>query len=170
MSLPELSGARVKLRPAATGDIMALAQILAEPEVARWWGPYDVHRVESELVSASDNRGVFVIEFGGRCIGGIQFSEEAEPQYRHADIDLFLSSQWHGQGLGPEAISLVVTLLFEQRGHHRIVIDPAADNTRAVKAYEKAGFCCVGLMRQYECGPNGTWHDGVLMELLRDPS
>jgi aminoglycoside 6'-N-acetyltransferase len=26
----------------------------------------------------------------------------------------------------------------------------------------------VGIMRLYERGPDGTWHDGLLMDLLRD--
>jgi aminoglycoside 6'-N-acetyltransferase len=26
----------------------------------------------------------------------------------------------------------------------------------------------VGIMRQYERGPDGTWHDGLLMDLLAD--
>lgn len=30
--------------------------------------------------------------------------------------------------------------LFDERGHHRLVIDPAAANTRAIRAYERGGF------------------------------
>jgi aminoglycoside 6'-N-acetyltransferase len=29
------------------------------------------------------------------------------------------------------------------------------------------GFKPVGIMRQYERGPDGTWHDGLLMDLVR---
>jgi hypothetical protein len=54
------------------------------------------------------------------------------------------------------------------RGHHRLTIDPAASNARAIAAYAKVGFRPVGIMRQYERGPDGTWHDGLLMELLRE--
>jgi aminoglycoside 6'-N-acetyltransferase len=57
--------------------------------------------------------------------------------------------------------------LFGQRGHHRITIDPAAANDRAISCYAKAGFHPVGLMRQYERGEDGTFHNGLLMELLR---
>jgi aminoglycoside 6'-N-acetyltransferase len=38
-----------------------------------------------------------------------------------------------------------------------LVIDPAADNMAAIRAYEKAGF-----------KPVGEWHDGLLMDLLAD--
>ena len=36
---------------------------------------------------------------------------------------------------------------FEQHGAHRIVIDPLAINTRAIKFYRTLGFCDVGPRR-----------------------
>ncbi len=60
-------------------------------------------------------------------------------------------------------------MLFEERGHHRLTIDPALANAAAIRAYEKAGFTRVGVMRRYErdaLGPD--WHDSLLMELLAD--
>jgi len=56
----------------------------------------------------------------------------------------------------------------EERGHHRLTIDPAAENAAAIRCYEKVGFRSVGVLRNYEQGPDGTWHDGLLMELLAD--
>ncbi|MGH3482353.1 MAG: GNAT family N-acetyltransferase, partial [Nocardioidaceae bacterium] len=50
----------------------------------------------------------------------------------------------------------------------RIVIDPAADNPAAIRCYEKVGFRPVGIMRRYERDADGSWHDGVLMDLLAD--
>jgi aminoglycoside 6'-N-acetyltransferase len=49
-----------------------------------------------------------------------------------------------------------------------LVIDPAADNTAAIACYRKVGFRSVGVMRKYELSADGTWHDGLLMELLAD--
>lgn len=46
------------------------------------------------------------------------------------------------------------------------MIDPAADNLRAIRAYEKVGFKRVGMMRRYERGADGRYHDGLLMDLL----
>jgi aminoglycoside 6'-N-acetyltransferase len=56
--------------------------------------------------------------------------------------------------------------LFDVRGHHRITIDPAVANERAIRAYERVGFRRVGVMRRYERGADGTWHDGLLLDLL----
>jgi aminoglycoside 6'-N-acetyltransferase len=53
-------------------------------------------------------------------------------------------------------------------GNHRFTIDPAAHNIAAIRAYEKVGFRPVGIMRKYERAPDGTWHDGLLIDLLAD--
>jgi aminoglycoside 6'-N-acetyltransferase len=88
--------------------------------------------------------------------------------YRHACIDIFLTTARHRQGFGSEAIRVLARHLTKERGHHRLTIDPAADNEAAIRAYEKVGFRRVGVMRSYERGPDGTWHDGLLMEMLAD--
>ena len=54
-----------------------------------------------------------------------------------------------------------------ERGHHRLTIDPAADNEPAIRCYTAAGFRTVGVMRRYERGRDGSFHDGLLMELVR---
>ena len=100
-------------------------------------------------------------------MGAIQFYEENEPDYRHAGMDLFLATERQNQGLGREALRLLARHLFEECGHHRLVIDPAAANARAIRVYEAVGFKPVGVMREYERGSDGSFHDGLLMDLLR---
>jgi aminoglycoside 6'-N-acetyltransferase len=99
-------------------------------------------------------------------IGLIQYWEEPDPDYRHAAIDLFLHPDWHGRGLGTDAIRTLARHLFQDRGHHRLTIDPAAHNQRAIRAYRRVGFRPVGVLRRYERGSDGRWHDGLLMDLL----
>lgn len=88
--------------------------------------------------------------------------------YRHAGIDLFLTTPCQGEGLGTEAIRVLARHLFEERGHHRLTIDPAAENAGAIRAYERVGFRVVGIMRRYERGPDGVWRDGLLMDMLEE--
>jgi aminoglycoside 6'-N-acetyltransferase len=109
-----------------------------------------------------------VIEVDGEVIGAIQFDEEDDPMYRRAGIDIYLTASRHDQGFGSEAVGVLARYLINERGHHRLTIDPAADNAAAIRAYEKAGFRRVGVMRAYERGPDGTWHDGLLMDLLAE--
>jgi aminoglycoside 6'-N-acetyltransferase len=161
-----LEGERLVLRALRDEDVPELAAIAAEPDVARWWGEVP----ESELrAKAAGEPGltVLVIQRDGAVVGMIQFAEEDEPEYRHASVDLFLATSAQGQGLGREAVSLVVEHLFGERGHHRITIDPAAANERAVRCYEAVGFRRVGVMEAYQRLPDGTFLDGLLMELVR---
>jgi aminoglycoside 6'-N-acetyltransferase len=66
------------------------------------------------------------------------------------------------------SLRLAAKWLFEQRGHHRLTIDPACENTRAIRAYEAVGFRPVGTMRCYERGTDGRWRDNLLMDMLRE--
>lgn len=168
-----LSGALVTLRPATRADVSTLARIRAEPEVFRWWGGGEdpVAAVEADL---ADDDVHLAIEREGEVVGYIQAHAEEDPEYRHASIDVYVSSAWHGRGLGTDAVRTLATHLIDDLGHHRLTIDPAADNTAAIRAYEKVGFRPVGVMRRYERGSDGTWHDNLLMDLLaaelvRDP-
>jgi aminoglycoside 6'-N-acetyltransferase len=164
----ELHGREVTLRPPTPSDAEPLAAILAEPAVAAWWGEFDLERVRAELIEARDDEEGFVIEHAGEVVGYIQLSEENEPDFRHAGIDLFLRTSAQGRGLGPDAIRVLAIHLIDDRGHHRLTIDPAADNVRAIRAYAKLGFEPVGRMRAYQRMPDGRWVDGLLMDLLAD--
>lgn len=163
-----LSGSFVTLRPAGEGDIPALAAIRAKPEVYRWWrGGPDLHAAVAAELATEDEHG-FVIEYQDRVVGFVQWWQEEEPDYRHAGIDIYLDPAVRGRGLGPDAIRTLARYVLYTCKHHRITIDPAADNEAAIRCYAKVGFRPVGVMRQYERGPDGTWHDGLLMDLLAD--
>jgi aminoglycoside 6'-N-acetyltransferase len=162
-----LRGKRVLLRPMTLDDVPAILAIQAQPTVARWWG----EPTQQDLVEkAEGTEGVvaFAIEVGDELVGLIEYHEEEDPMYRHAGIDLFLSEAFQGRGLGTDAVRTIARYLIEERGHHRLTIDPAADNAAAIRAYEKVGFRPVGVMRKYERLPGGDWHDGLLMDLLAD--
>ena len=161
-----LRGAQVTLRLAAEADVSELARIRATPEVlARWRGGDDL------AASVADNLAeprleTFVVERDGKVAGAIQWSAEDEPDYEHASIDIYIDPALHGRGIGADAIRTLARHLLFDRGHHRLVIDPAADNAAAIRCYTKVGFKPVGIMRRYERGIDGDWHDGLLMDLL----
>ncbi|MET3807652.1 aminoglycoside 6'-N-acetyltransferase [Nakamurella sp. UYEF19] len=162
---PTLTGGGVTLRPVALGDGPALLAILRTPEVARWWGGDDVD--EGSWLVDDPLTVKFAVVVEDVVVGLVQYSEEADPMYRHAGIDIFIDPQVQRRGIGRAALRTIAGYLFSERGHHRIVIDPAAQNHRAISAYAAVGFRPVGVLREYERNPDGTgWHDGLLMELL----
>ncbi len=154
----------LRVRPLIAADVAELLRIHRTPQVRRWWGepPADFPGDDPDSVRLT-------IEVGGAVAGMIQYSEELEPRYCHASIDLFLDPALHGRGHGSEAVRRVARTLMDEHGHHRITIDPAVANGAAIRAYEKVGFRKVGVMRQYERDVDGQqWHDALLMELLAD--
>lgn len=162
----ELHGDLVVLRPLAEDDVARIVELGSHPEVARWWPGLTQEHVLEKARRADDGVVVFAILAEGEIAGMIQCWEEPDEEYRHAGIDLFLGEPYHGRGLGTDAVRTLARHLIVDRGHHRVTIDPAAHNLRAIRCYEKAGFERVGVMREYWRDPDGVWRDGLLLDLL----
>lgn len=167
MAAGALRGDRVTLRPLEGGDVPELAVLGSEREVARWWPGITA----DDLLAKAEGRedvSAFAIELNGGVIGLAQTWEEPDPDRRHAGIDLFLGAAYQGQGLGTDAVRTLVRHLVRDAGHHRLVVDPAVDNERAIRCYRRVGFRPVGVMRRYERGADGRWHDNLLLDLLAE--
>ncbi len=161
-----LRGESVSLRRASAADAPRLAAIIALPSVAEWWGRHEPATIVEEVIAPGDDTVTYAIDVAGQVVGLVQYWEENDPQFRHAGIDIFLDPACHGRGLGADAVRTVARHLFADRGHHRVVIDPAADNHRAIRSYQRVGFRPVGVMRRYWRDPQGHLRDGLLMDLL----
>lgn len=162
--LPTLIGSRVTLRPPGPGELSRLAAQMAEdPETSVWWGT-SAETIERWF--ALPGVRVLVVDEAGDAAGVLGYEEEDDPDYKSVSLDIGLLSCCLGRGLGTEALRLLARWLVDERGHHRLTIDPAVANERAIRAYQKVGFRPVGTMREYERGPDGRWHDNLLMDLL----
>lgn len=165
-SSPRLCGQLAALVPVAPEHVPELRRILLTPEVRLRWGdeaasprwPFD-----DETVTR------FAVLLDGAVGGMVQYFEEQEPMYRHASLDIFLDPPVHGHGVGRDALRTLARYLVGERGHHRLVIDPAADNEPAIRCYTAVGFRPIGIMRRYERDADGSgWHDSLLMDLLAE--
>lgn len=82
-------------------------------------------------------------------------------------IDMWIGEKdYWGKGIGSKVLNLMSDYLIENRRAVKVVIDPHTDNQRAIRAYEKAGFKKVKILKKHE------WHDGKkvdswLMEKLK---
>lgn len=157
----------ITLTPTTEEDGPTLREQHSTPEVSKWWdlpAPGFPMRDEPESTRLT-------IRHGDEIAGLIQYGEETEPKYRFASMDIFLGPEFHGFGIGTRAVRMVLDILIEDRGHHRVTIDPAAHNHAAIRSYEKAGFQRVGVLRLAERDSDGAgWHDALLMELVVDPA
>lgn len=163
-----LYGSVTTLRPASSDDIPTLTAIRSTPEVfERWRGGEDMIATVGDELNDPDMR-TLVIEHDGRVVGAIQWDAQDDPDYRHANIDIYLDPSVHGGGLGTDAVRTLARHLITDHGFHRLEIDPAADNAAAIRCYRKVGFRPVGIMRRYERDADGSWHDGLLMDLLAE--
>lgn len=142
------------LRAHREEDAAAIARVLAEPEVRRWWPAPDYVA----------ERG-WVIEHRGELAGWLEFHEEDYRWYPSVAFDIFIAEGLHGRGIGRRALRLGIEH-FVARGHHRFTLDPNAANERAIRSYASLGFREVGVMRAYERRPGGGWNDALLMELV----
>ncbi len=144
----------LRLRAPEPGDERALAEIVAEPEVRRWW-PSPDYALE---------RG-WILDVGGAVAGWLEHHEETNPWFLNVAFDIFLTSKLHGHGYGRRGLQLGIDH-FAARGHHRFTVDPNAANERAIRCYAALGFVTVGVMRAYERDASGVWTGALLMELV----
>jgi aminoglycoside 6'-N-acetyltransferase len=162
----ELSGERSALVPVRPAHVADLRRILTTPEVRGRWGD---EAASGDWPDDDSSAVRFAILVDGVVRGMVQYGEEDDPMYRHASIDVFVDPAVHRRGVGRDAVATLAAHLVDDRGHHRLVIDPAADNEPAIRCYAAVGFRPVGVMRSYERDPlTGEWHDGLLMDLLAE--
>ncbi len=144
-------------RPVATADLVLLNDWLARPHIAHWWG-------EGERFAAADlddpQTDFWIVSLAGRDFAYAQSYRVHGFGPHHLDylpggalgIDQFIGEddmldRGHGSAF---ARQLVERLLAD--GSPVVGTDPHADNARAIRAYERAGFVAVGPPRDTEWG------------------
>ena len=151
------------LEPVRPEHAERLRELRATPEVARWWDP----AAEGWPLEPDPDLHRFTLLLDGEVVGYMQFAEERQEEFRHADVDIFLGPDHQGRGLGGEAMRAMLRHLIDGRGHHRVTLSTAPDNARAIRSYERVGFRAVGLMRKASLNRvSGEWVDELLMEYV----
>ncbi|MFK7791042.1 MAG: GNAT family N-acetyltransferase [Devosiaceae bacterium] len=143
-----------QFHPVTAADEPLLRQWLSTPSSQEWWGEpeceikliYDGQETgESDGYIAHGPDGPFAYIQSWPCEAQPDEATIAEPWIRDQapgtlGVDITIGRpDLLGKGLGSAAVQAFCTMLFEQ-GANRIIIDPDAKNTRAIRAYEKAGF------------------------------
>lgn len=143
-------------RPVTEADLARLHGWMARPRWRDWWGePDEEIGYVRDMLAGHDSTEPYLFDLDGTPSGYIQVwhiaDARVEPWLSRAPwvmdlpddavgVDLSLADPERlSRGLGSRVLARFVARL-RARGLREIFIDPDAANTRAVRAYEKAGF------------------------------
>ena len=120
-----------------------------------------VRKAQDQIVFA-----ILTVE-GGHLLGNCGL-RNIDWKNRCASFGIFIGNKrFWGKGYGTEATRLLLRYAFEELNLHRVELEVYDFNTRAIRAYEKAGFRREGTRRQ-ALYREGSWHDIHLMAILKE--
>jgi RimJ/RimL family protein N-acetyltransferase len=167
-----LEGERIRLRPVGDGDVEGRLALGSHAEIIRMFGgsTRELRPLTPEAARAWCDRirlhpSAWIIEESGRLIGEARLDNIDRRDSRCTMALGIYDPARLGQGLGSEAIRLLLTHAFETLGLHRVGVRVLACNSRAIRAYEKCGFKREGIEREAAL-VDGERHDDVLLGIL----
>ena len=102
---------------------------------------------------------------GDEPLGSV-YIRDIDRKHRKAEYGIFIGVESaRGRGIGTAAAELMLEYGFREEGLHRVYLRALADNARAIRSYEKAGFVREGLLREDVC-IDGEFRDIVWMAAL----
>ena len=91
-------------------------------------------------------------------------------EHKKAEYGIFIGeTDCLGMGYGTEAAELMTEYAFEYLGLHKLMLRVYAENERAIKSYEKAGFVKEAYLKD-DVFVQGKYRDIVLMAILNEKS
>jgi RimJ/RimL family protein N-acetyltransferase len=161
------NGRIVSVRPYEADDFEKLLSMFASlSEAALRYGmpPYD--RARLELWTDMKRNLLFLALDGDRVIGvGTVWGSTRPREKGVGGFATYIHQDYQNQGLG----SNLTRLLLDQarrRGFHRISLQVVAENTAAIRVYEKAGFKHEGAMKDAYFGDDQKYHDNLIMGII----
>lgn len=97
---------------------------------------------------------------------GSVYIRDIDRKNRKAEYGIFIGEESaRGRGVGTAAAKLMLDYCFREEKLHRVFLRVLADNVRAIRSYEKAGFQREAYLRECEF-LDGEYRDIVLMGIL----
>lgn len=98
----------------------------------------------------------------GKPIGSV-YLRDIDREHRKAEYGVFIGEEDAlGRGFGTQAAELMLTYAFEELSLHKVMLRLLADNERAKRSYEKAGFVQEAYLKD-EVYLEGNYRDIILM-------
>jgi RimJ/RimL family protein N-acetyltransferase len=150
-----LEGQKVRLRPVEERDLPFFVEWLADKDVTRWLAAVDEPPTLEdehdwyESARADENGVLWSIEtLDGDLVGSTDLRLAPHAERAELGIAIQDKTRW-SEGLGTDAIRLVVEYAFDELGLHRVELQTDEANARAIRCYEKVGFVREGLLRDH---------------------
>jgi L-amino acid N-acyltransferase YncA len=159
----------VVIRPAASGDMAAVAEIYGE-SVVNGVASYelvapDAAEMQRRFQSIRDGGFPwFVAEIGGQTVGYAYASPfRLRPAYRYLVEDsVYLHRQWRRRGIGGQLLSLLIADC-ERSGYRQMVAVIGGGAASSIELHRRYGFAICGTM-EGSGFKFGRWLDTVLMQ------
>lgn len=169
-------GERVRLRAAERDDVKKFCAWVNDPEVTRYLSLYlPMSTVDEEnwferMTRRDQNEKTLVIEVrddsGWKMIGNCGvFGIEYVNRLGELGIMLGEKDEWN-KGYGTETMILLLRHSFDTLNLNRAYLHVYAENLRAKRSYEKAGFVEEGRLRE-SVYKNGKYDNVIVMSVLR---
>lgn len=169
--VPRLVGANVVLRAPKDADVEDRLELGIVPEIQRMYGviaaeePLSRDQVEAWFDALSDHPHGWIIEVAGRAVGTARIDNMVAADARASLAIGIDDPNLLGQGLGTEAIELLLQHAFVSLRLHRLSVRVLEYNARAIRAYERCGFVVEGREREAALVGDERFDD-VLMGIL----
>jgi RimJ/RimL family protein N-acetyltransferase len=148
----EIVTERLRVRPFRVDDLEAFVAYRGDPEVARYqtWSHYSMPDAEAFLHSQQDLElgrpgewlQLAIADRETDAVVGDCAVRVATNQPATAEIGVTLAQASQGKGLATEAVTAVVTELFERLGLHRVFAEADERNASVRRLLERLGFRC----------------------------
>ena len=103
----------------------------------------------------------------GEDVGSV-YLRDIDTENKKCEYGIFIGEDsCRGKGIGSAAAKLALDYAFDTLGLNRVFLRVFADNTRAIKSYENAGFVYEGKFRD-DVIIDGKAYDMVFMGILRE--
>lgn len=153
MSAIEIATERLSLRRFQAADLETFVAYRSDPEVARyqsWDSPYSMAAAESFLRSQRDlvfgQPGEWLqlamVDRAEGTVCGDCAVRVATDQPGTAEVGVTLARASQKKGLATEALTGVLTELFERRGMHRVFAEADERNGPVLRLLERLGLRC----------------------------
>ena len=174
-----ITDGKIRLRELEESDKPILLKWLTDERILNFWegksAVFDMDRINAQYYCEEEVEVIrAIIEFEGQSIGYVHMYNldktlMEEYEYSITDkvvygIDQFIGEpEFWNRGIGTGFMKLVLKYLTNEKNADIVILDPHADNPRAIRCYEKVGFKKIKDLPKHEMH-DGEMVDCVLME------